>query len=221
MDRNRLKRNLRSVESAAIAGVLYSLLTIASLALLQTFPLSSGDAATLAAWVNDAGNQQNLIIGMNLAAVSAVAFLWFVAVIRRRMGDREDKFFSTVFLGSAILYIAIWLVAAAAVASLGIAHNRFTSAAVDPGSATFLVGFAEALVLIVAPRLQGVFVMSTSTLIMHTAVLPRWLAYVGYVIGGVMLLFPMIYRPMGLVFPLWVLVVSVTMLVSRSTADTS
>jgi hypothetical protein len=29
--------------------------------------------------------------------VSAVAFLWFVAVIRRRVGDREDRFFVTVF----------------------------------------------------------------------------------------------------------------------------
>jgi hypothetical protein len=213
---NTLKRNLRSVESAAIAGVLYSLMTIASLFLMRSFPLARGSTETITDWISDEQNRRNLIIGMNLAAVSSVAFLWFVAVIRRRIGDREDKFFSTVFLGAAILYIAIWLVAAAAVSSLAVAYDRFAGATVDSNSATFLVGFAEALILIVAPRLQGVFIMSTSTLILRTAVLPRWLAYLGYGIGATMVLLPMIYEPAGIVFPVWVLVVSVTILFSKA-----
>jgi len=219
---DQLKRNVRSVESAAIAGILYSLMTIASLFLLRSFPLAKGSSETLASWIDDEQNRRNLIIGMNLAAVSSVAFLWFVAVIRRRIGDREDKFFSTVFLGSAILYIAIWLVAAAAVASLAVAYDRFAGASVDSNSATFLVGFAEALVLIVGPRLQGVFVLSTSTLILRTEILPRWLAYLGYAIGAVMVLLPMVYEPTGLMFPIWVLIVSVTIFVSKATgADSS
>jgi hypothetical protein len=205
------------VESAAIAGVVYSVLAIAALVLLRTFPESIGEVGALSTWFDDSANRWNLIIGMNLAAISSIAFLWFVAVIRRRMGEREDKFFSTVFLGSAILYVGIWLVGAAAVASFAFAFQRFGEAAIDPSSATYVVGFAEALILVVAPRLQGVFILSTSTLILHTEMLPKWLAYVGYLAGLAMLLIPMIYEPIGLGFPLWVLAVSVTIFISKST----
>ena len=217
MARKQLMSNIRSAESAAIAGVLYSILTIAALLLLRTFPSDAGQLNILTAWFDDAENRRNLIIGMNLAAVSAVAFLWFVAVIRRRMGDREDKFFSTVFLGSAILYMASWLVAAASVSSIAVAYERFGDATIDSGTATFLVGFAEALILVVGTRLQGVFVLSTSTLILRTEMLPKWLAYLGYALGLGMVLFPVLYQPTGLIFPIWVLVVSVTILVSKAT----
>jgi hypothetical protein len=207
------------VESAAVAGVLYSILTIAALVLLQSFPDSILDDVALGSWFVDPSNSLNLIIGVNLAAISSIAFLWFVAVIRRRMGDREDRFVSTVFLGSGLLYIAIWLVAAASVSAFAFAFQRFEEASVDSSTTTFLVGFAEGLILVVAPRLQGAFILSTSTLILRTEMLPKWLAYLGFVAGFVMLIIPMVFEPTGLGFPLWVLIVSVTLLVSKSAHD--
>lgn len=217
MTRDRARSKIRSVESAALAGIVYAILAIVALVLLRTFPDSFGDSGTLATWFDDSQNRLNLIIGMNLAAISSIAFLWFVAVIRRRMGDREDKFFATVFLGSALLYTATWLVAASTISAFAFAFQRSDNATIDSSSAAFIVGMAEALVLVVGPRLQGVFVISTSTLILHTKMLPRWLAYVGYITGLVMLLIPMIYEPIGLGFPLWVLAVSVSIFISKST----
>jgi len=207
------------VESAAIAGVAYSILAVAALVLLQTFPNSFSDTEALESWFADAQNRWGLILGMNLAAISAIAFLWFVAVIRRRMGEREDRFIATVFLGSGILYIGIWLVAAASVASFAFAFERFGEASIDSGTATFLVGFAEGLILVVAPRLQGAFVLSTSTLILRTEMLPKWLGYLGYIVGFVMLIIPVVYEPTGLGFPIWVLIVSATLLISKSAQD--
>ena len=215
----RIRQNIRSVESAAIAGVLYSVLAVVALMLLQAFPDSVADSDALGSWFTDPQNRLNLIIGVNLAAISSIAFLWFVAVIRRRMGEREDRFISTVFLGSGILYIGVWLVAAASVSSIAFAFQRFEEASIDSSTTMFLVGFAEGLILVVAPRLQGAFVLSTSTLILRTQMLPRWLAYVGYVVGLAMLLTPLVYEPVGLGFPLWVLIVSVTILVSKSAHD--
>lgn len=219
VSRAQIRQNIRSVESAAIAGVLYSILAVAALVLLQTFPDSFADIEGLNAWFSDSQNRLGLIVGVNLAAISAIAFLWFVAVIRRRMGDREDRFISSVFLGSGILYIAIWLVAAASVSAFAFAFQRFEEASVDSSTVTFLVGFAEGLILVVAPRLQGAFVLSTSTLILRTEMLPKWLAYFGYIVGFVMLIIPMVWEPTGLAFPLWVLIISVTLLVSKSAQD--
>jgi hypothetical protein len=132
------------------------------------------------------------------------------------MGAREDKFFSTVFFGSAILYIAIWLVATAAIASIAVAYERFPDATIDGSSITFLIGFAESLVLIIGLRVQGAFVLTTSTLILRTEMLPKWLAYFGYIMGVFMLVLPMVYRPTGTVFPIWVLIVSIALLTSKA-----
>ena len=216
MTQRRFVQSFRSVRSAAIAGVIYSILATAALLLLRGFPAAGEAGTTPTAWIEDPVNQAALIVGLNLASISSVAFLWFVAVIRKRMGDKEDKFFSTVFLGSALVYIGIWLVAAASIASIAVAYQRFDDAAVSTESVTFLLGFSEALILVVGPRLQGVFVLTTSTLILRTEMLPKWLADLGYAIGTALTVTPMIYQPIGLGFPLWVLVVSVTMLIARS-----
>ena len=211
-----LRQNIRSVESAAVAGVAYSVLAVAALLLLRTFPNSFGDIEGLESWFADTQNQLGLIVGMNLAAISAIAFLWFVAVIRRRMGEKEDRFIATVFLGSGILYIGIWLVAAASLASFAFAFQRFETASIDSDTATFVVGFAEGLALVVAPRLQGAFILATSTLIIRTEMLPKGLAYFGYIVGLGLLIVPMVYEPVGIAFPTWVLIVSVTILISKS-----
>jgi hypothetical protein len=216
MAENRVKQNLRSPESAAIAGILYSVLAVGSLLLLRTIPVDSSDINTVSVWFGDAENRRSLIIGANVAALSAIALLWFVAVIRRRMGNREDKFFSTVFFGSAILYIVIWLVATAAIASIAVAYERFPDATIDGASLTFLAGFAESLILIMGLRVQGAFVLTTSTLILRTEMLPKWLAYFGYIMGLLMLVLPMGYRPTGTVFPIWVLIVSIALLTSKA-----
>jgi hypothetical protein len=216
MTQGRLVKSFRSVRSAAVAGVIYAILAIAALVLLRGLPAAGESGTTPTVWIADPLNQARLIVGLNLASISSVAFLWFVAVIRKRMGDREDKFFSTVFLGSALVYIGIWLVAAAAIASIAVAYQRFDDASLSTDSVTFLLGFSEALILVVGPRLQGVFVLSMSTLILRTEMLPSWLAYLGYAAGSIMVVVPMISQPVGLGFPLWVLVVSVTILIARS-----
>jgi hypothetical protein len=216
MAANRVKQNIRSPESAAIAGIIYSVLAVVSLLLFRTIPVGAGNIDTLSMWFGDAANRRDLIIGANTAALSAIALLWFVAVIRRRMGAREDKFFSTVFFGSAILYIAIWLVATAAIASIAVAYERFPDATIDGSSITFLIGFAESLILIIGLRVQGAFVLTTSTLILRTEMLPKWLAYFGYIMGLFMLVLPMVYRPTGTVFPIWVLIVSIALLTSKA-----
>jgi hypothetical protein len=45
------------------------------------------------------------------AAVAGIAFLWFIGVLRDRIGEREDRFFATVFLGSGLLFVAMIFVA--------------------------------------------------------------------------------------------------------------
>jgi len=38
---------------------------------------------------------------------AGIAFLWFIGVLRDRLGELEDRFFATVFLGSGLLFLAM------------------------------------------------------------------------------------------------------------------
>ena len=65
MTQGYFKRSIRSVKSAAIAGVLYSILAIAALLLLRSFPSAGDSSATLTAWIEDPQNQVGPIIGLS------------------------------------------------------------------------------------------------------------------------------------------------------------
>ena len=209
------RERLRSIESAAIAGVVYAVLTLISLILFRGLPdLKLSDDA-IAAWFNDTANHSTLVLALNLVSIASVAFLWFVAVIRRRIGEKEDRFFATVFLGASTLYLVTYIAGAVALAAPAVAASVFEGAAVDQATVSLTIGTANAMLLIIGPRMQALIMFTTSTLVLRTGVMPRWLAYIGYATGVVLFLFPLVYQPLGIVFPLWVLVVSITIGLTR------
>ncbi len=203
----------RSTEAAAIAGVVYAVLSLAALVALWQVPDLDRPDGELTAWFVDRGHQASLILALNAASMSSVAFLWFIAVIRRRLGDREDQFFSTVFFGSGIVHIVVMLVATAAIAAPAVAVSLLGAAEVDAQSISLATGFGSALLLVVAPRIQAVFVFTTSTVVLRSGVLPAWLAWLSYAVGAVMFVVPFITAPFGVAFPLWALIVSIVILV--------
>ena len=81
------------------------------------------------------------LVGLYLVPFSGIALLWFIGVIRDRIGEREDRFFATVFLGSGLLFIAMLFAAAAVLGGL-IAGDRFGTAS-PTDLAT--VGFARSV----------------------------------------------------------------------------
>jgi hypothetical protein len=44
-------------------------------------------------------------IALNLIPFAGIAFLWFLGVVRDRIGEREDRFFATVVLGSGLVCV--------------------------------------------------------------------------------------------------------------------
>jgi hypothetical protein len=62
-------------------------------------------------WLKTSSNTVEL--GLNLVPFVGFAFLWFIGVLRDRLGEFEDRFFSTVFLGSGLLFLAMLFASAA------------------------------------------------------------------------------------------------------------
>ena len=53
-----------------------------------------------------------------LMPFAGIAFLWFIGVVRDGFGRYEDKFFSSVFMGSGLLFLAMTFVSSAVGAGL-------------------------------------------------------------------------------------------------------
>jgi hypothetical protein len=98
----RLQRNgpgtrLRAPRAAAVAGIIFSFLLIASVLLLRrSVPVGPVEAGQ---WLRESSG--TVAAAVNLVPFAGIAFLWFIGVLRDRLGDREDRFFATVFMGVA------------------------------------------------------------------------------------------------------------------------
>src|SRR5438552_319731 len=120
---------LRTPRAAAVAGIAFSALLISSLVLLRiSVPAKSAVPGT---WLTDSGKRTAVAIGLNLVPFAGIAFLWFIGVIRDRIGTHEDRFFATVFLGSGLLFVAMLFVAAAVAGGL-IADSAIRSLSLAP-----------------------------------------------------------------------------------------
>jgi hypothetical protein len=207
---------LRSIEAAAIAGLVFAVTSTIAMALLGSSPDLSAQDSEIVVWYSDAANRALLTTGLSLSIVSSISFLWFVAVIRRRVGNREDQFFATVFLGSGILLTAIMLTGTAALATPAITVDLANGRIPDANALNAMSGLGTTLILFVLLRIQAVFVLSTSTLALRSSAFSRWLSYLGYGIALVMFFMPILTEPVGLAFPIWVGILSIALLVRKS-----
>jgi hypothetical protein len=151
-------------------------------------------------------------IALDLVPFAGIAFLWFIGVLRNRLGELEDQFFATVFLGSGLLFVASLFGAAALMRGL---IEAVGSGAI--GAETFYFGHpvSDALFNIFAIKMAGVFIISTCTIGLRTAIIPRWVAITGYACALVLLLVIANWKWITFVFPLWMLLVSCYILLSE------
>jgi hypothetical protein len=209
---------IRTPRAAAIAGIVFALLLGAALIIIYAaVPSDSREAGT---WVVDDSNRRAVLFALNLLPFAGIAFLWFIGVVRARMGEREDRFFATVFLGSGLLFVAMLFATGAIAGAL----------LIDPGDVaeptpelwTYGRRITYSLVTVYAMRMAGVFMISTTTLVMRLNLVPRWLVLGGYAGAIVLLLTTAQLRYVELIFPLWTLVLSVHFLIAtmrRQPAD--
>ena len=199
---------LRTPKAAAIAGVVFSLLTLASFGLLwRAIP---ADPEASGAWL--AANANEVALALNLIPFAGIAFLWFIGVIRDRLGRREDRFFATVFLGSGLLFLGMLFVAASVVGAMLIAFKDEPAAFAASPIFRFARAAATSLVNVYMVKMAGVFMISTSTVAMATKFAPRWLASLGYGLAALLLLGSSFLRWSFALFPLWVLLLSIQIL---------
>lgn len=203
---------LRTPRAAAVAGIVFALLLISALVLIKLStpadPSSAGD------WITDPKRRAAVAVALNLVPFAGIAFLWFVGVIRDRVGEHEDRFFATVFLGSGLLFVGMLFVAAAFAGGLIVAASRQSG---PPGADTLVLGRNATSILLngYAMRMSAVFTLTTVTIARRTRIVAGWLVPAGLATALVLLIGTGISAWVELLFPAWILALSIDILAAR------
>ena len=204
--------SLRTPRAAAVAGILFSVLLGLAVVLIRlSVPAEPTEAGRL---LSDPDRRSTVEFALGLVPFAGIAFLWFIGVIRDRIGEHEDRLFATVFLGSGLLLVGMLFVAAAIAGGL-IAQAGSTSGGVRSPE-TWRLGHQVTFTLlnVYAMRMGAVFVLTTASIGKRTGVLPRWLAMSGYASALILLFGIPVSGWLTLLLPIWVLIVSVYILLS-------
>lgn len=205
----RAVRGLSTPRAAAVAGILFAVLFASSLVLLRS--AVPDDPFAQIAWVTR--GETRIAVALALAPLAGIAFLWFIGVVRDQLGDLEDRFFGTVFLGSGLLFLAMVAV------SMAIAGAIVMVAEVPAVASNGLIYLARSLMLQVSNvwgvRFAAVFMISLATIWIRTRLMPRWLAVTTYLLALTLLLVVSHSLWITLVFPAWVCTISLVILVQN------
>jgi hypothetical protein len=202
---------LRAPRAGAIAGILFSLLLGTSLVLTRI--AVPADPSASAVWIQYGAG--TFAFAMNLLPFAGLAFLWFIGVIRDRLGALEDRFFATVFFGSGLLFIASLFCAAAIAGGMMMVYASGTGRLVESGTYAFGRAAIYLMINVYAMKMAGAFMISTATIALRTGIFPRWMALLGYALAIVAILSSAKLYWAPLAFPLWVLLVSTHVLVTN------
>ena len=144
-----------------MAGIVFSVLLTATFVLVRG--RCRGDPAAAGDWLTEGGRRDALVVALNLLPFAGIAFLWFIGVIRDRIGAGEDRFFATVFLGSGLLFVAMLFTCGAIAGGLVLS---FGEASGRPPAELWTFGrrVTLSLLTVYAMRMAAVFTISTTTI---------------------------------------------------------
>jgi hypothetical protein len=202
------RRRLETPRAAGIAGLAFAALFVTSLVLMRVQPSAGSTAAEIRHFYLRENGGTVAVVGVYLVPFAGIAFLWFIGVVRDRIGEREDRLFATVFLGSGLLFVGMLFVAAAVAA--GVLADPALEAGRVPSADLWGLGRRVTFTAlnVYAIRMGAVFILSTTTIGRRTRIIPRWLVVTGSVVGLVLLLGSGVSIWVNLALPVWVLILS-------------
>jgi hypothetical protein len=201
-------RRLRTPPSAAVAGIIFAVLLSTMYVLIRiSIPADPGADE---AWLES--NRRTVAFALSLTPFAGIAFLWFIGVVRDRIGDLEDRFFSTVFFGSGLMFLAMTFVGAAIAGGMIATYTSYPQGMVDSGLYAFGRQTMYRIANIYGLRMASVFMISLGTIWIRTGTMPRSITISTYVLAFGLMTTVSFSLWLVLVFPVWVFLISVYIL---------
>jgi MFS family permease len=194
-----------------MAGIIFSVLLMTSLVLIRsTVPYDPFDNGS---WLTT--NSKKVSFALSLIPFSGVAFLWFMGVLRDRFGEYEDRFFATVFIGSGFLFLVMLFTSAAFAGSIILVFGNTPAGLLNNQVFTFGRAAMYTIANIYAIKMASVFMISATSMAHRLNAFPRWVSLFSYGLALILILNLFFMEWLIIVFPLWVLLISATILVEN------
>jgi hypothetical protein len=204
---------------AALAGLVFGVVYIVGFIALNRIPGPDASEQRLESFYGSGTDRRVIVIvAAYLVPLGGIALLWFTAAVRHRvvaMAGAEDALLSTVQLLSAAVYVTLLFAATAVITTPAIAVDSGAVAVDSLASTRPLVVTADTLLVVFAVRAAGVFIAAGTTRALRSGLIPRWFAIISYVLVVVLLFTIARARIVSLLFPIWVGIMSVIVLVRR------
>jgi len=193
-----------------MAGIVFSVLMFAVMIVTRGFTSERASQVTgslLELWTGVAR------FAITLIPFIGIALLWFTGVVREHLGEQEDRFFSTIFFGSSIILIVMLFIWGATMGASFSIVNSAVGRTVDNDIFIFGFTFMNQIIGNYALRIAGIYMFSIGTIWTKSRAMPRWLSILTFVVAAGFLFFANSVREARFIFPGWVLIVSVYILI--------
>jgi Domain of unknown function (DUF4386) len=189
-----------------VSGVLFVALWVIGLSLTGGPDSSATDAKILAHYA-DSGNRRNDFVAFFLVLAASLVSVWFLSVLRERLAKAEGgpgRMTAAAF-GAGLVSTALWMIGIAFFVAPSGAVSDTSKFTLDPNTYRILndLGYG---IWFSGTTIAAVTVVMTALLSLRAGFLPRWMAWLSFVVAATMLV-AFFFIPF-IIFLGWVLVVS-------------
>jgi hypothetical protein len=210
---------------AGWSGLVFAGLLIASLVLVNRMPGLADPDADYTAFYSDGGGNALSVVGLYLVPFAGIAALWHMIATRTLLQVRRPSSWAEVpywlHLAACVIFICMLFAGSAAAGAVAFLSQFSDAPLPGPDVARGLSAVGYTLVFVFAVRAAGMYIITTTGLARAAGVLPGPVVVVSYLVAAFLLLSATSHPAILLVFPAWVLLISIVLLVRRPTGATS
>ncbi len=202
--------------TAGIAGIAFTGLFTAALVLVNQAPSLVASNSSYTRFYTTGDHGALVTAGLYFLPFAGIAFLWFMSALRalqnELLGAAAPDIPAWLQLLSGALFIVLIFAGMAAAGAIALLVNFSASPLPGPGVARALSAAGYGMVFVYGARVAGMYMITSTTLLRAGGVLPRWLAWLGYLAAAGVLVSWTFHPVFALIFPGWTLAVGVVLL---------
>jgi hypothetical protein len=208
---------------AAWSGVVFALLLVAALVLVHRVPGLGASDAEYTAFYRGGGADTFTTVGLYLVPFAGITCLWHTITTRTLLQIRRPGSWAEVphwlHLAASVIFVCMLFAGSASAGAVALLTRYSDAPLPAPDVARSLSAVGYTLVFVFGVRAAGMYIITTTGLARTAGVLPRPLALISYLVAAFLLLSATFHPAILLVFPAWVLMVSIVLLVRRPTGE--
>jgi hypothetical protein len=204
---------------AGWSGIVFAALLVAALVLVSRIPTLGDSDAAYRAFYGGSGVDALTVLGLYVVPFAGIACLWHMIATRTLLQLRRPSSWMEVahwlHLAASVLFVCLLFAGTAAVGAVALLTEFSNAPLPGPDVARALSSLGYALVFVYGVRAAGMYMLTTTGLMRTAQLLPRPLVLLSYLAAAFLLLSVTFHPAILLVFPGWVLMVSIVLLVHR------